>query len=343
MTPIPEPSGRWHAVVFVVVIVVALAAPAAARAHSGAPVTSLDFDARVTSVGKDDGSLRAWVIDGDRKLDLRVTGSHTVVVLGYADEPFLRFTRDGVAVNQRSLTAITNKLTKRGSLPALDPPALPSWSMKTSRHSFVWHDHRLGPTPGRRYGEGDVAAWAIPIVVDGKREQVSGRLWHARGPPIWPWLLLLALTLAVAAGLTRTRRSRLIESVSIGGAALAGAAALLLSISVGLAPGKPSMAAWGSVGIACFNATVGITVLAFARQARVAVAGLVALFAELIALSFLGTLVHGYVIASLPVDVIRVATAAAVCSGFVAIVSVIVFFFALDAGRTLPARHTASG
>ena len=101
------------------------------------------------------------MVDGDRKLDLHVNGSHRVVVLGYAGEPFLRLTGAGVAVKERSVTAVADKLVKPGSFPALDANAVPLWSTKTSRHSFTWHDHRLGPRPGRRYGVGNVAAWTI--------------------------------------------------------------------------------------------------------------------------------------------------------------------------------------
>lgn len=295
-------------------------------------MTALDFEARITSVGRARGSIEARVIDGDRKLDLHVNGSHRVVVLGYAGEPFLRFTGAGVAVNERSVTAVADKLVKPGSVPALDANAVPLWSTKTSRHSFAWHDHRLGPRPGRRYGVGNVAAWTIPIVVDGSPEQIAGRLWHAHGPPLWPWLLLLALTVAGAATLALTRSRRILMGTAMGGAALASAAAVLLSIAVSLAPGLSAGATRASVGIACFNAVIGIVVFAFARQPRVAfaVAGLVALFAEFVALGYLGTLVHGYVIAVLPAGVVRAATATGVCAGVLALAAVVVFFFAVD-------------
>jgi hypothetical protein len=312
-----------------------LGAPGEALAHGTAPVTALDFEARITSVGGAGGSIEARVIDGDRKLDLHVNGSHRVVVLGYAGEPFLRFSATGVAVNERSVTAVADKLVKPVSASALDADAVPLWSTKTSRHSFTWHDHRLGPRPGQRYAVGNVAAWTIPIVVDGRSEQIAGRLWHAHGPPLWPWLLLLGLTLAGVATLALTRSRRMLMGTAIGGAALAAAAALLLSIAVSLAPGLSAGAARANVGIACFNAVIGIVVLAFARQPRVAfaVAGLVALFAEFVALGYLGTLVHGYVIAVLPAGVVRAATATGVCAGLLALVAVVVFFFAVDSRR----------
>jgi hypothetical protein len=338
--PQPAASGPCCWLVFVAVAVGVFGAPAEALAHGTAPVTALDFEARITSVGGAAGSIEARVIDGDRKLELRVKGSQTVVVLGYAGEPFLRFAGDGVAVNQRSLTAVTNKLVKRGSLPALDSHAVPAWFVKTSRHSFAWHDHRLGPKPGHRYGEGDVAGWAIPVVVDGTPERIIGRLWHAQGPPLWPWLVLLGVTLSGAAALLTTRSRRVLEGTAIGGAALTGASALLLSIAGSLAPGRPATAAWANIGIACFGAGLGFALFAFAPQARVAVAGIVALFAWFVALGYLGVLVHGYVIALLPAAVVRAATAAGVSAGLLALTSVAVFFLVVDTRRPLLATSS---
>jgi hypothetical protein len=163
-------------VIGVAVALGALAAPTAALAHGTAPVTALDFEARITSVGGPVGSIEAQVIDGDRKLSLQVKGSNTVVVLGCAGEPFLRFARDGVAVNERSPTAVTNKLVKPGS-PALDAHAAPVWSLKTSRHSFTWYDHRLGPKPGHRYGEGDAGGAMLTGLAALWRFSLSSSPW----------------------------------------------------------------------------------------------------------------------------------------------------------------------
>ena len=102
------------------------------------------------------------MLDGDRKLELRVARSHTVVVLGYAGEPYLRFSPQGVAVNERSPTALANKLTASGATPALDPGATPSWSLLAVTERYAWHDHRLGPKPGHAYGRGAVAALGDP-------------------------------------------------------------------------------------------------------------------------------------------------------------------------------------
>jgi hypothetical protein len=320
--------------------VAALVLPATAQAHGVAAVNALDFEARVTSVGRDAGSIGATVIDGDRKLELRVTGSHTVVVLGYAGEPFLRFSALGVAVNDRSPTAIANTLARRGSAPALDSRAPASWSTLAVTERYAWHDHRLGPTPGRTYGQGAVATWAIPIVVDGRPDRIAGQLWHAQGPLLWPWLALLGLTLATAAVLTRQRRGRA-ERAAIVCACIAGSAAEVLSLGLSFGPGVPSSRAWVDVPTSVAIATVAITLFARFPESRNAVPGLVGLVATLVGLGDASVLVHGYVISSLPAAVIRAAAATAVCAGLIAAVSVAARLLTADpVPPAIPGRTT---
>jgi hypothetical protein len=329
----------------VVAVIVALGAPAEARAHGTAQVNALDFVARITSVGRSPDAIHAAVIDGGRRFSLRVSGSHTVVVLGYEGEPFLRFSSAGVDVNDRSATAGIVKIASRGSEPALDPRAPPRWSLRSSTNRYAWHDHRLGPKPGRAYGRGNVAGWAIPIVVDGSRERITGRLWHARGPSIWPWLGLLVLSALAATALGRLRNRRLLGAAAVAGAVAACVAALLLSITLGFAPGKSQAAAWANTALSSVIAAAAVGVRAFPRQARLGVAATLAFFAGLSGLSHASVLVHGFVIATLPTAVVRAATATSVCAGFIAAAAGFVSLFDSDPasqrGRGRSARQVS--
>jgi len=219
--------------------VAVLAWPGAASAHSGSLVNALDYRAAITSKGRGHGLFTAKVLDGDRRLELEVASTATLVVLGYQGEQFLRFSPSGVEVNERSTSAIANRLAKRGAVPALDPHATPDWSRASAGHAYSWHDHRLGPIPGRRYPEGDLATWRIPYVVSGHPSAVTGRLLHAQGPPLWPWLVALAATLAGALAVAARRDRRdLVERVLFASGTIAGAAAVLLSVSFGFTPGR---------------------------------------------------------------------------------------------------------
>jgi hypothetical protein len=308
-----------------------------ASAHGRSQVNALDFVARITSTGADAGALRARVLDGDRKLELRVAAGHTVVVRGYGGEPFLRFSSVGVDVNEHSLTALTLGLV-RGSNPALSPTASPTWSSVSSRHRFAWHDHRLGPRPDRRYAEGDVAGWAVPIVVDSRPDRIVGRLLHERGPPLWPWLGLFAAAVVAGGALAGLRLDRIRTGVTLSAAACACAAALLLSIALGFVPGRSVAAAWGSAAFSSVIAAAAIPVLVLARGARRPVAGAIGLFAALAGVSHVSVLTHGFVIAALPTMWTRVAAAVAVCAGTAAAVSGGVSLFVPDPRRGVSSR-----
>jgi hypothetical protein len=310
---------RWIVVALVFIALVALGFPASAGAHPSALVNALDFRAVVGSVGRSGDGLSARIFDADRKIELSVPASTTVVVLGYAGEPFLRFAPIGVEMNERSLSAIANKLVRAGSVPALDSGSTPTWSVVAHGHRFAWHDHRLGPIPGRVYGEGNVGGWSIPIVVDGRHEAISGRLLHASGPPIWPWLAFGATTLVIATLLARSSQ-RMTEIALDAGAIVAAVAAAVLSISFEFVPGRPASAGWTNLVVCIVLAASALALFFRLPSARHAIAGFVALLAMLVGLSEASVLVHGFVISSLPTSVVRGATAIAVGFGAIAAV-----------------------
>ncbi len=82
-----------------------LAAPAA-HAHIRSGVVAVDYRASVYPLNvAEPSSIRARIYESDRALGLTVRSGHTVVVLGYLGEPFLRIGSGGVAVNTSSPTA----------------------------------------------------------------------------------------------------------------------------------------------------------------------------------------------------------------------------------------------
>jgi hypothetical protein len=306
-------------------------------------VNALDFVARIASTGADGGAFRARVLDGDRKLELRIAPGHTVVVRGYGGEAFVRLSSAGVEVNQRSSTALTLGLVPPGSRPALGANARPAWSTVSSGRAYAWHDHRLGPRPGRRYPEGDVAAWAIPIVVDGRLDQIAGRLLHHRGPPLWWWLGLIGAALGSGAGLSTRRLERVRTAATVIAGISAGAAALLLSVSLGFVPGRSTAEAWGSAVFSSLIAAAAVPVLLLAGGARRVAAGAIGLFAALAGLGHAGVLTHGYVIAALPAAWVRLAAAVALCGGAVAVVSGGASFLSPDVRRRTLSRSRSKG
>jgi hypothetical protein len=338
-----QPNNRRHRAAVFAIAALSLAAlgrPASASAHSGTFVNALDYRAEVTSTGRRGGIIAASVLDGDRRLELGVVPTVTVTVLGDQGEPLLRFSPGGIEVNERSPTAIADRLAERSAVPALDPRAVPEWSRLSTGHRYAWHDHRLGPVPARAYPEGDVADWVIPYVADGRADAVTGRLLHARGPPLWPWLIVLAATGALTATLViARRRRRLVERTVFIGAALGGAAAVLLSVSFGFVSGRSPSNAWTTVVFCGVVAAASVALFVRAPQTRSGVAGVVALLAALVGMSDTAVLVHGFVVSMLPVWLVRAAVVIACCAGGVAALLAAVLLFRPDSPPRIRSRR----
>ena len=68
----------------------------------------------------------------------------TVMVMGYQDEPYLRFRADGVVLeNQRSPTTYLNQSRYGTTAPSGADPALPpDWLPVGQNGRYAWHDHR---------------------------------------------------------------------------------------------------------------------------------------------------------------------------------------------------------
>src|SRR5262245_42322123 len=99
----------------VVTCLVALLAPSPATAPVRSGRVATDYGARVLPLsGRAGAALRARIYQSDRALRLAVRDGHSVVVLGYLDEPFLRLDSAGWAANAASPTAAAAKLLKRG-------------------------------------------------------------------------------------------------------------------------------------------------------------------------------------------------------------------------------------
>ncbi len=316
--PFPRVTGlssRRLRLVVVAAVLGALALPATGEAHSSASVIAVDYEAKLARSVITTG-VTARVIDGNRKLQLTVSPPHTVVVEGYGGEPFLRFDGSGVSVNERSLTAVANKLTERGATPALGKGARPRWRSISGDHAFAWHDHRLAVVAGSMAGTGRVGSWSIPLRVDGAPVRVQGGLWHSPAAPVWPWLILVlaavGMAIAVAVrGSSHVRRSTVYACVVVAGASF-------LSASSGFSLAHSTPGTWVSVSLPFVIAAIAIAVFVLRPELRFAVAAGVALLIVAESVSQLNVFLHGYVVSALSAPVARSAVAVAFLGGVVA-------------------------
>jgi hypothetical protein len=183
-------------------VVMVLLMPGVASAHTGGRIAT-DFDARIGGFSPAAPGVRARVLGGDLKLELTVSGDHTVVVLGLLGEPFLRFSPAGVAANAASPTAWNSGVV--GSGDAVRSASAPVWRRVSRGHTFAWHEGRLRPQTAPSGGATPrrVARWSVALVVDGRPTRVRGWEWYATGPPLLPWAVAAAAALAAAAAAVR--------------------------------------------------------------------------------------------------------------------------------------------
>lgn len=209
--------------------VVLLAAPAAAD-----PPGPGDYSSEVTAIDPPVDTISIEVVGGDSFLVLRVDPGTEVVVIGYDDEPFVRVQADGIVERNLSSTATYlnddryAEVTIPARLAGADASALePEWEQVGSGGTYAWHDHRIhwmAPNAPPAVGRGGTFEWSgtVPLLVDGERIEVSGRIrYHEDVNPL-PWI---AVGLVVAGALGYALRGR-----SRAGAGLAGAVSVAATI-----------------------------------------------------------------------------------------------------------------
>ena len=189
-------------------------------AASALSLHATDWQSSIISIVPTTDAVSIDVLNGGEALRLTAKPGHTVLILGYRNEPYLRITADGeVQANLKSATWWSNKTsTGSGSIPdSADPAAEPEWSTIGSNGSVAWHDHRIHAMPGVTTG----TDWTVLVTVDDMPLVIRGQLTKlpSHGPVLE---LLLAIVVAAMIVLLGFRRAWTICLVSVlFGAALA--------------------------------------------------------------------------------------------------------------------------
>jgi hypothetical protein len=155
--------------------------------------------------------LELRVLDSDDRLYLENRTGAEVIVLGYDEEPYLRFAEGAVYRNVRSPAVYLNAdRYALGAVPeSANPDAAPVWRRVRAGSHHEWHDHRIQwmstIPPDAVRADPDRAQhvfdWHVPITVDGRAVTIAGSLDYApvdEGPTAWVWV---AATLPLAAAL----------------------------------------------------------------------------------------------------------------------------------------------
>jgi hypothetical protein len=181
-----------------------------AVAHGGSGKTG--YASKVRTVVPEVSGLSVTVKGGDDRLRLTNGTGRDVVVLGYAHEPYLRFTGNAVYLNARSPASFLNIL-RYGGVPvpkSADPKAPPQWEKVSDTATYEWHDRRIhwrtaaGPAivrgaPGARH---HIFDWSVPLRVGGTQVAVRGSLDYAPVSAQWQrWAVIVGVQVVVLAGI----------------------------------------------------------------------------------------------------------------------------------------------
>jgi hypothetical protein len=182
--------------------------PAAAGHGEGGRATG--FTSNVERVTPAAPGLELRVLDGDDRLFLRNETGQEVIVLGYDDEPYLRFADGAVFRNIRSPAVYLNAdRYALGRVPeSADPDASPVWRRVKAGAAYEWHDHRIQwmstIAPDEIRADPDsprhVFDWEVPITVAGRPATITGSLDYApvdEAPTAWVFVAA-SLPMAVA-------------------------------------------------------------------------------------------------------------------------------------------------
>jgi hypothetical protein len=171
---------RFRAVAPALAALAILALPAPALAHEGNPNYRSDIDPPPAGVS-------ARMLNYDDTLELEVEPGREALVLGYENEPYVRYLADGtVEVNQRAPTRYLNEDRYADvDVPAVaDAKAKPDWQRVAAQGRYAWHDHRvhymvesLPPTVTDESAETKIFDWQVPLVIGGERERLTGTLY----------------------------------------------------------------------------------------------------------------------------------------------------------------------
>jgi hypothetical protein len=265
----------------------------------------------ITAISPPTPAVTAAVLGGNAYLQLTVKPGTSVTVLGYENEPYVRFDASGtVEENSRSKTTYLNRtLTGRVTIPpTADDTAAPVWRTVGSSGTFAWHDHRIhwmagGVPPAPQ-------DWQVALLVDGNAVSINGTYAAVGAPSAVVWWLVLGgvLVAVVVLGLWRRRAAAIaVMVVAATGLPVAQALARLPVTGIG---------DWAGVVLLAVALLAGAAATITENGAWLAGAGLAVL---LWAGRRLSVLDHAVLVTSLPDWLDRLAVAAGCGAGLAAI------------------------
>ena len=193
----PMPHHRIAVAIGLLTIVgfTTLASAEPASAHAGVEQLATNWRSNNVRLSEPYPGISVAVTEMGDQVELRNQSEHTVVVLGYSGEPYLRITNGGVQVNAKSPAAFINRSENApSSIPQrFDVRAVPRWFMASKQGRFSWHDHRAHH--GTRTAS-DGRQWHIPLLIEQRKIEIVGQYQYAK--PDAPFGAMVGLAFAGA-------------------------------------------------------------------------------------------------------------------------------------------------
>lgn len=305
-----------------------MAQPAAAHGSGPHQPRATNWRSTLTSSAHPAPGITVQVTESDQ-LVLENRSAHEVTVVGYEGEPYLRVGPDGVFENRRSPATYLNRSTDaRTPVPALaDPEAEPAWVRRSHGTTASWHDHRthwMGGRPPARVRDAPdqehvvIERWSVPIRVDGREIEVTGRLVWVPPPPAWPWALAIVLATALAAVAARTPAGPTVLGLSVLAVAVAD------SVGASLALDDPPSSATAAVLVPAVLVVIGLALpRSYPRRTAVLTVGTV-LTGLVLGAAHASFLTHSQLPTALPPLLARLCVVAALGIGVGAAVGAVV-------------------
>jgi hypothetical protein len=225
------------------------------------PPGPTDYETVVVGIEPATPTIAVEMIGGDSFVQLTVQRGIEAVVLGYSDEPYLRFRTDGTVEENRLSPAVAQNKDRYGEASSAtgDPNATPEWVVVGNNGTYAWHDHRAhwmssDPPPGFERGQ-RIQDGVIPLVVDGVTVRISVTTTWQEAPSRVP-LVAGAIVAGFLVMTVLSMRARL-AWVLVAGAAAAGAIGWVQVNSVPESTG-PSIIWWLLPAVAGVSAVIAV-------------------------------------------------------------------------------------
>jgi hypothetical protein len=225
------------------------------------PPGPTDYETVVVGIEPATPTITVEMIGGDSFVQLTVQRGVEALVLGYSDEPYLRFRSDGTVEENRQSPTVAQNEDRYGeaSEASGDPSAPPEWVAVSNNGTYAWHDHRAhwmspDPPPGFERGQA-IQDGVIPLVVDGVTVRINVTTTWQEAPSRVP-LVAGAIVAGFAVMVVLSMRARL-AWVLVAGAAAAGATGWVQVNSVPASTG-PSIIWWLLPAVAGVSAVIAV-------------------------------------------------------------------------------------